>query len=149
MIFKLIYKINNGKMKDEEKVLRSLLSGTLVLRSQKTGAPMPVNQLRNYPKISKNWGFDTSYNDLCAKCLYCFRVKDNSRENNKPKFAVSESEERIEFVEISNDQYGITVSGVGSMSKSGLSNEYADITKDGNQMVVEYLIETSAQDLLN
>lgn len=136
-------------MKDEKRVLRSILGGTLVLRSQKTGASMPITQLRNRPKISKNWGFDTSYDDLCAKCLYCFRIKDKSRENNKPKFAVSESVDRIEFVEISNDQYGITVSGVGSMAKSSLSSEYADITKDGNQMVVEYLIGTLAGDLLN
>lgn len=55
---------------------------------------------------------------------------------------------RIEFVQISNDNYGITVSGAGSMPKSKLDNADSEISKDGNQMVVDYLIETGAGDLL-
>lgn len=61
---------------------------------------------------------------------------------------MSDSEGRIDFVQISNDRYGITVSSVGSMPKDVLNSPNADISKDGNQMVIDYLIETGATDLV-
>lgn len=61
---------------------------------------------------------------------------------------MSEDGGRIEFVQISNNAYGILVSGVGSMPKSKLDNKDSDISKDGNQMVIDYLIETGAGDLV-
>lgn len=61
---------------------------------------------------------------------------------------MSEDGGGVEFIQISNNAYGIVVSGVGSMPKSKLNNNDSDISKDGNQMVVDYLIETGARDLV-
>jgi hypothetical protein len=144
----LFHKFNSKKMEESERISNALSSGKLRLGSQKTRATMPVFPLQNRPRISKDWGFDTSFKGICKKCLYCFRIKDNSRENNKPHFAMSEDGGRIEFVQISNNAYGILVSGVGSMPKSKLDNKDSDISKDGNQMVIDYLIETGAGDLV-
>lgn len=135
-------------MEEAERISKALSSGTLMLGSQRTGATLPVYPLQNRPKISKDWGFDISFEEICRDCLYCFRITDKSRDNNKPHFAMSETSDRIEFVQISNNRYGITVSSIGSMPKSKLDNKDSDISKDGNQMVVDYLIETGAGDLV-
>jgi len=135
-------------MEESKRISNALSSGRLILGSPKTGATVPVLPLRSRPKISKDWGIDTSFEDICRDCLYCFRIRDKSRENNKPHFAMSETGNRIEFVQISNNRYGITVSSVGSMPKSKLNNPRLDISRDGNEMVVDYLIETGATDLV-
>lgn len=135
-------------MKEAEHISSALLSGTLRLGSAKTGATMPMRTLYNRPMVSKDWGFDLSFDEICKKSLYCFRIRSKSRDDNKPHFAVSETKNHIEFVQISNDNYGITVSATGSMPKSKLNNNNLEISKDGNQMTVYYLIETGSGDLV-
>lgn len=103
--------------------------------------------------VSKNWGFDLSFDELCAICKYCFRFPESkSRDNVKPHFVISETdfngEKRIEFVSISNDRYGITVSSEGSTYYSRLSEGGADISKDPRQMVLDYLRQTNDIDLI-
>lgn len=144
----IFHTFNSKKMEEAERISNALSSGSLIFGSQKTGVTMSVSPLQSRPKISKDWGFDISFEEICRDCLYCFRITDKSRENNKPHFAMSETIDRIEFVQISNNQHGITVSSVGSMPKSKLDNKDSDISKDGNQMVVDYLIETGAGDLV-
>lgn len=134
-------------MEEAKAIAAAITNGTLRLGSN-TGATIPVLQLQNHPKISKDWGFETSFDDLCKQCLYCFRILNKSRENNKPHFAIWERDSKIGFVQISNNRFGITVSAIGEMPKSVLSNNNADISKDGRQMVVDYLVETNAADLV-
>lgn len=136
------------KMEEAKIIANALAGGTLKVGSKATGTTLPVLPLQNLPIISEHWHFEKSFDDLCKSCLYCFRIHNKSREDNKPHFAMAENGARIEFVQISNDNSGITVSGVGAMQKSKLDNADLEISKDGNQMVVEYLIETGASELI-
>lgn len=135
-------------MEEAKIIANALAGGTLKVGSKATCTTLPVLPLQNRPGISENWNFEKSFDNLCKSCLYCFRIRNKSRDDNKPHFAMAENGDRIEFVQISNDNSGITVSGVGSMPKSKLDNADSEISKDGNQMVVEYLIEKEASDLL-
>ena len=103
--------------------------------------------------MSKNWEFDLSFDEICAISKYSFRFPNSkSRDNVKPHFVISETEndgeKRIDFVSISNDRYGITVSSEGSTYHSRLSEVGVDLSKEPRQMVLDYLRQTNADDLI-
>lgn len=136
---------------DAEKVSKAIKDGNLNLVSS-TGFSIPVTQ-KPKPRISKNWDFEMSFDELCAICKYCFRFPDSkSRDNRKPHFVISETDlngdKRIVFVSISNDAHGVTVSSVGSTYYSRLLDDAADISKEPRQMVLDYLRQTNAADLI-
>lgn len=101
------------------------------------------------PIISKNWGFDQSFEELCKNAKFCFRFPNSKNKDDcRPHFVI-ETGERLTYVIISNDRFGIIVNAYGSSPKSLLTEkEGVEITNDGETMVLNYLIETNAHDLI-
>ena len=131
---------------EHEKIATALKSGNLKLVSS-SGFQMPVNPLRNKPKVSNEWGFHLSFDELCEKSLYGFR-SSGGRDNQKPHIVLSEDEHRIYGVQISNNQHGITISSEFSMPKNIGERPGIVFTKDCVALVVDYLRQTGAEDLV-
>lgn len=102
-----------------------------------------MKKIRKGLQISENWSSVYTFNELCDRAEFIFRFK--GLWDGVPIIKLREPiEDGMNLIGISYDYHGIVNGSVGRFHPEVVGDHIADLSKDIEQFIYDYLIEEKA-----